>query len=502
MKILHSTLVFLAAVVALCAKQPNVLFIAVDDLKPDLGCYGMPVHSPTFDSLASQGTLFLNAHCQQAVCGPSRASLLTGRRPDYTQVWDLNTMIRDRRPDIVTIPQLFRENGYETAGTGKIFDPRSVDKAQDERSWSQKYKMTWHLKYAEGYGKPAGHYQSPEILKVTDEAEARGIKGWKKTQDFFKANNAWPSVEMADVPDNAYDDGAIGNQGVKFIKQLANQEKPFFIAVGFKKPHLPFVAPKKYWDIYDRDAIQLAPFQDQAEGSPDYAYHTFSELRNYSDIPAEGPLSEAQQRELIHGYYACISYIDAQIAKLIKALEKEGVADNTVIVLWGDHGWHLGDHGLWCKHTNYEHATRAPLMIIAPGMPAGQRTGTPTEFTDIFPTLIELCGLQNAPELDGVSLVPVLQDEAAEVRPFAISQYPRGPRMGYTMRTQRFRYVAWYKAPEGTIPSANDKPIAEELFDYRTDPLERINLTTDPQYAPAVEAFAVQMQQFLSEQSL
>ncbi len=481
--------------------QPNILFIAVDDLKPTLSAYGSPVPTPQIDRIAERGTTFLNAHCQQAVCGPSRASLLTGKRPDYTRVWDLKTRIRDIRPEIITLPQHFKENGYHTVGVGKIFDPRSVDKGADEISWSERYTQTWHLKYHPSTGKPKAHYHNPLSKKLAKQAEAGGIKSWGAINKLLADNDAWPVVEAEDLPDDAYDDGAIAAYAVAKLKKLADLEKPFFFAVGFKKPHLPFIAPKKYWDKFDRSTIKLARFQKQALNSPDYAYHDFNELRSYSGIPGSGPLSEGLQRELIHGYYACTAYIDAQVGRLLDQLKKLKLANNTVVVLWGDHGWHLGDHGLWCKHTNYEHATRVPLIISAPGGRRGLQTGMPTELTDLFPTLCELAEIEIPADLDGVSLTPTLLEGDETTREFAVSQFPRGPQMGYALRSGRFRYVAWYKTG-GTSTDGESAPIATELFDYKLDPQETRNLSGTKQFSLVEESLSAKLEDFLKRQHL
>ncbi|WP_309395918.1 sulfatase [Cerasicoccus maritimus] len=459
------------------AERPNVIFIAVDDLKPDIGAYGFNAPTPNIDRLAGEGTTFLNAHCQQAVCAPSRASLLTGRSPDYTQVWDLKTKIRDKRPDVVTLPQYFKQNGYETIGVGKIYDYRSVDKGQDTVSWSQPFVPTWSLKFSPE--RPSLHYQDPKIKALAAEAEAKGLKGWGPQSKFLNKNGGWPSVECQDVPDNAYDDGAMGDFAAETIRKHAGDAKPFFFAVGFKKPHLPFVAPKKYWDMIKPDMIQLAPFQERAEGSPDMAYHNFGELRSYSDIAQRGPVSAAKQRELIHGYLACVAYVDAQVGKILDALKEAGIADNTVIVFWGDHGWHLGDHGLWCKHSNFEQATRVPLIFAAPGGVPGQKDSAPVEFLDVFPTLCALTGLPIPSDLEGDNLAPVIEDGAPNPSDYAMSQFPRGKVMGYALRDDRYRYVAWFEPTNGTAAAADDPILAVELYDYETDPLETRNLAVD-----------------------
>ncbi len=345
--------------------RPNVLFIAVDDLKPEMGAYGNDlIRTPNMDRLAGMGTLFLENHCQQAVSAPSRVSLLTGKRPDYTEVWDLNTLMRDRRPDILTLPRHFRENGYRTLGTGKIFDFRSVDWQQDEVSWSDPYLRVTDQYFHDRRRPLLYWYQNPEnraiAEKYLEKAADEGLTGneaIRYAHRYFK-----PSVESADVPDNAYHDGAMTLLALETLAELARDDQPFFFAVGYHLPHLPFVAPQKYWDLYDREEMPLAPFQEPAKNSPDIAYHNSGELRSYTDIPplasfSDQPygigLPEYKQKELIHGYYAATSYMDAQVGKLLDYLEESGLIDNTVIVLWGDHGWHLGDHDLWCKHTNF-----------------------------------------------------------------------------------------------------------------------------------------------------
>lgn len=483
------------------ADRPNVLFIAIDDLKPMIGAYGEDIPTPAFDRISKQGTTFLNAHCQQAVCGPSRASLMTGKRPDFTQIWDLQTLIRDINPDIVTLPQYFKAHGYYSVGVGKIFDPRSVDKGGDEVSWSQPYTQTWHLDYNEATGKPSAHYQNDRIKALAAEAEAKGKKGWFGMNKYLLDHDAWSAVECEDVADDAYDDGAIGKYAVEELEKLAKRDEPFFFGVGFKKPHLPFVAPKKYWDLFDRDAIKLAPFQRHALNSPEVAYHNWPELRSYSGIPAKGDLDEATQRELIHGYYACIAYIDAQIGKILDQLDALDLADNTIIVLWGDHGFHLGDHGLWCKHTNFEQATRVPLMIVAPKSKRNQISTMPVELTDLFPTLCELSGLEIPDNLDGVSLVPVVKKGKDDLREFAVSQYPRPGHMGYALRTGRFRYVAWYKTAKDEAADGQTAPVETELYDYKHDPLETRNLAQEPVYAEVSAELGGKLTQYLKDYS-
>lgn len=481
------------------AQKPNVLFIAIDDLKPYLNFYGFSaVKTPNLNKLAEYSTVFMNNYCQQAVCAPTRASLLTGLRPDRTQVWDLKTLIRDKNPNVVTLPQLFRQNGYTTAALGKIFDQRSVDKKHDEVSWSEPYKGKY--KYPEAYGEPLlNHYQNPEMKKKYAKADEKDMAEVKV------------STESIDVPDDAYADGAMINQAVLDLKKYGNSGKPFFLAVGIRKPHLPFVAPKRYWDMYSRDKIELAPWQKPAIEGPEIAYHTSGEFRGYADIKAlakdDEPLnlSADKQREVIHGYYASISYVDALVGKLLAQLKLSGLDENTIIVVWGDHGWHFGDHNLWNKHSNFEQATRTPLIISLPGQKSEIVYNSITEFVDVYPTLVELAGLPVANNLDGKSLVPALKGDQNAVKEFAISQYPRNRGkenyMGYALRTKQYRLVEWIKDFRTTQKFDPVNVYAIELYDYEKDPLETKNLANDPTYKKIKDDLSKKMHAFYEEQA-
>jgi iduronate 2-sulfatase len=468
--------------------RPNILFIAVDDLKPAIGCYGDTMAiTPYMDKLASTGITFMRNYCQQAVCAPSRASLLTGRYPDQLRVWDLQTLIREKNPGIITLPQYFRMNGYVTAATGKIFDPRSLEGSwegpHDSLSWSVNYVSSGKLDtYNDDYGRPEYFYAGEEarikIRSLREEAQKAGITSGQ-IRDYIQ-QRYFPAVECAEVPFDAYVDGAIAKHGIRLMDSLAGSGRPFFVAVGFNRPHLPFNAPKKYWDLYKRHGFKLAEFQHQSLNSPSVAYHNSGELRNgYTGIPKEGPLPDSLQLELIHGYYAATTYIDDLIGMLLLKLEELGVSNNTIVVLWGDHGWHLGDHGLWCKHSNFEQATRAPLIMKAPGeqVRGGQHTG-PTEFTDVAPTLCELAGIPVPENFEGISLKPLFDDPDQALRTSALSQYPRNGNktMGYTIRTERFRYTKWIDRETGDS-------LETELYDYETDPLERVSLINEPEYS-------------------
>jgi iduronate 2-sulfatase len=507
-------------------KKMNVLFIAVDDLKPVLGCYGDKlVKTPNIDRLAGRGTVFLQNYCQQAVSGPTRASLMTGMRPDYTRVWDLKTKMRDVNPDIVSIPQYFISNGYQTAGIGKIFDSRCVDDELDKPSWSIPYFKKSDKYYSVTTGSPEGQYQKPEtkalFRKYTTEGQAKGLKG--KDLNDYVGKNIKPSVECVDVPDNAYQDGANTLQAKVILARLAKEGKPFFFGVGLTKPHLPFVAPKKYWDLYKRDEMPLAPFQQKALNSPDLAYHTAAELYAYSDIPEISSFSDQKvglnlpvdkQKELIHGYYAATSYTDAQVGILLNTLDSLRLSQNTIIVLWGDHGWHLGDHNLWCKHTNFEQATHAPLLVSSPNIKPS-KSKSPSEFVDIFPTLCDLAGISIPTHLDGKSLVPVMKNPSAAVKEFSVSQYPRtlnkldterlgwsdGQYMGYSIRTGQYRYTIWMKDSFRSYkPYNKDLIVATELYDYEKDPNETVSVVNEKEYASITKDLSSKMVAFLNFQ--
>lgn len=446
------------------AKKPlNVLFIAVDDLRPSLGCYGDEAAiSPNIDDLAARGIVFNRAYCQEAMCSPSRLSLMSGMRPDTIRVWDLNTHFREAKPDTISLPQLFKNHGYHTASIGKIYHSGGVASV-DPPSWSVDPLL-------DHSGEVDGRY------KLAINREGKGPKQ--------------SSTEAADVPDNAYIDGMVCDLALKALPELKEKQQPFFLAVGFRKPHLPF-CPKKYWDMYDRDAIPLPENLQHPAGAPELAVRSFMEIEGYTDIPKDGNIPLEKIRELRHGYYACTSYINAQVGRLIEALDRLGLADDTVIVLWGDHGFHLGEQALWCKTTNYELATRSPLIFSIPGQAsAGLKANALVEFVDIYPTLADICGLEAPTELEGESLVPLIEHPELPGRKAAFSQFPRdfvknrfkghGDVMGYAVRTDRYRYVEWREWE-------NNKIVERELYDEVNDPLEMTNIAADPQQASAIK---------------
>ncbi len=431
-------------------RPPNVLFIAVDDLRPQLGCYGhAQMISPHFDALAGQGFLFERAYCQQAVCAPSRASLMSGLRPDSSRVHNLATPLRQALPDVLTLPEHFKNNGYHTVSLGKIYHHKGRD---DPQGWSE---PEWGTKGSfPGYG-----------LKETQDLQWQLWAEAGKPEPFYKVLG--PAVEAGDVPDDDYADGRIAAKAVEDMERLKDQ--PFFLAVGFLKPHLAFAAPKRYWDLYERSAIDLADNPFRPEDAPGLAFHNWAELRAYHGIPKEGPLPDDMARELIHGYYACVSFIDAQVGRLMAGLDLLGLRENTVVILWGDHGWNLGEHGLWCKHCNFETSVHSPLIVSVPGAAdSGRRTRALTEFVDVYPSLCELCGIPLPEHLEGTSFVPLLSDPDRPWKAAAFSEYPRGPIMGHTLRTDRYRYTEW-RDKQG-------RPIERELYDHQVDPQENANV--------------------------
>jgi arylsulfatase A-like enzyme len=504
--------------------KPNIVFIAVDDLKPEIGAYGNKiVKTPNIDRLAKMSTVFMRNYCQQAVCGPTRASLMTGLRPDVTKIWDLKTQMRDMNPDILTLPQYLISQGYTTVGTGKIFHPSSAIKKIDPISWNDTYLVAKPSDYAYGFGAPAnGQYQKPATKLLFTVKRKKEIKA--DDDDEIPTSIKGPSIECIDVPDNAYEDGVIALLAKDKMIQLSKLNKPYFMAVGFHKPHLPFVAPKKYWDLYDRASLPLAEFREHAKDAPEIAYHKSGELRNYTDIPefatSEGTdahiyLKEDKQKELIHGYYASVSYMDAQVGILLNTLDSLGTLNNTVIVLWGDHGWHLGDHDLWEKHTNLEQATRAPLIIAAPGYKSG-KTNSLSEHLDIFPTICDLANVPIPSQLQGKSLKPLMQNNKSQVKHFSVSQYPRNLNkvefkktgfsnnklMGYSLRTEKYRYTIWMNDFTTTAPFSANKIYAQELYDLSKDPLEKMNVLNMKNYKKTADQLYDKMVTFFKSQEV
>lgn len=469
----------------LAEERWNVLMIAVDDLRPEMGCYGNAVvRTPHLDGLTASGVVFHRAYCQQAVCSPSRSSLLTGKRPDATRVWDLQTHFRAALPDVVTLPQYFKQHGYHCAALGKIYHGGF----EDGRSWSEPHwypsgrlvdtdPRDWSRKIVTRHEVETTEY----AFSYAEGAAARAANPRAKSG---------PAFEISPKPDEALPDGTIATEAIRRLRDLKRRGQPFFLAVGFYKPHLPFVAPRKYWDVYDRERIPRPASDRLPQGAPPFAGHDNGELHNYLGVPAGNPLPDDFAQTLRHGYYACVSFVDAQIGRVLEALADEGLADRTVVLLWGDRGWQLGDHGLWHKHTNFELAVRSPLVVRVPqGRTAGQSCYATVEFVDVYPTLADLCGLPLPEGLDGRSLRPFLENPGAPSQKVAISQYPRGgagtggPLMGYSIRDDRWRCTFWRRRYGTEI-------VASELYDEQNDPAETVNLADKPEYRAVVAALA------------
>lgn len=445
------------------AERPNVLLLCVDDLKPALGCYGdSRARTPEIDALAARSLRLDRAYCNQAVCSPSRNSLMTGLRPQTLGIYDLPTNFRRSRPEAVTLAQHFKEHGYRTEALGKIFHVGHGN-GDDAASWTVSHFRPKAPIYALAENAPP--QADPKFAK----------RPWK--------NARGAPVEAAAVDDDFYTDGQVAAEAVRRLEAAKEKAEPFFLAVGFVRPHLPFVAPQRYWDLHDPAALPMPERSTPPDGAPDYAGQSGGELRNYRGIPKGSvPLDEATTRRLIHGYYAATSYMDACVGRVLAALEENGLADHTLVVFWGDHGWHLGDHGMWCKHTNYEQAARIPLMVALPGG-SGSQSSALVETVDLYPTLVELAGLPTRGGLDGRSFAGLFADPSAGPRDHAIHVYPRRELLGRAVRTDRYRLVEW-KAIGAPAETA-----AYELYDYLDDPGETANLATDrPELAADLKA--------------
>lgn len=469
MRIFFVSMVFVALYCgALCAEdpggqtRPNVLFIAVDDLRPELGCYGVEdIITPNLDRLAAEGLLFNRAYCQVPICMPSRASTLSGYRPE--SIGNAGQVLNAVPPGSATLPQLFRNHGYRTVATGKVYHANYDDPA----GWVKRYTDTFTepepaggSQYgADGFVSGYQHQENP-LLLVKNYFQSFADKGISPLP---------PSFEISETDDEVHPDAIIAQRAIEELQRAKKTGEPFFLAAGFYRPHLPFVAPKKYWDLYDRSTLSLpANIEPVQDGIKRY---NWEEFRLYSDIPDEGPMSEAKAREMIHGYYASVSFVDAQIGKVLDELKRLGLDRNTIVVLWGDNGFSLSEHGLWGKNTNYETSARVAMMISAPGMPKGDRTQALVELVDIYPTLAELCALPLPGHLEGTSFVPVMRQPARAWKTAAFSHLLNGSR---TIRTDQFRLIVH---PEGQL----------ELYDHRTGPAEDKNLAADPAHGETLK---------------
>ncbi len=438
-------------------KKPNFLFLIVDDLRPELGCYGKnQIISPNIDKLASDGVLFTQAYCQVPVCGASRASILTGVRPTRSRFTKYYSVADDDAPGLTGLPKFFKENGYYTVSNGKVYHHYEKDGAG---SWSE---PPWH---------PNGWVEAPWYAKgnwanYLTEENAFLLKNEKGMGKAF---------ELIDVEDNAYFDGVIAQKTIGDLRRLKKSDKPFFMITGFRKPHLPFNAPKKYWELYNENDIDLAQNPFRPQNSPDASLNNLWEISNYVGIPQTGQIPDSLAKTLIHGYYACISYVDAQIGKVIHELEILGLRENTVVVLIGDHGWHLGEHGLWSKFTNFEESLKSPLIISAPTYKKGIVSNALVEYIDIYPSLCELCGFDIPNHLDGRSFVPLLTNPELKWKDYVFSRYGDGE----SVKNSQYRYTEW--------KDENGRIYARMLYDHNSDPFENYNIAENPEYVQIVK---------------
>lgn len=433
--------------------RKNVLFISIDDLRPTLGCYGdKTAITPNIDKIAKNGTTFYRAYCQQALCSPSRLSLLTGLRPNSTKVWDLNVHFREAVPDAVTLPQHFKNQGYLTRSIGKIFHGGGKP-SKDPPSWSEEPVY-------DQVRDPKLRYALPKNLK------GNGLKR--------------DSIESAKIDDNHYVDGKVCEEAIEALKRYSKMPSPFFLAVGFRKPHLPFNAPTKYWDLYQRKEIPAPESTDYPTNAPEIATRSWKELEGYTDIPSDGMIGQEKTQELRHGYYACVSYIDALVGRLIKTMSELDLSEETVICIWGDHGYHLGEQGLWTKANNYELSVRVPLIVSIPKQRnQGSKSNGLVELVDLYPSICEACQIKIPSGLEGTSFIPLLNDPDKQWKKAAYSQFPRnrtrnrhsthGDIMGYSVRTTTHRYTEWREWK-------TNKVIDVELYDHRNDPREMRNI--------------------------
>ncbi len=436
----------------------NVLMIIADDLSSTI-YNNEEIHTPNIDKLASNGRPFSKAYCQASLCNPSRASILTGKRPNELGIYTNQPHFRGIYPRIKTIPEYFKGKGYYTVGLGKIFHNWGQAIEGDPQSWSEPQKYHYAAHFHDWYveGRP---YQLHFDLR----------KG--------------PAVQSADVPDEAYLDGRITNMAITKLREL--QETPFFMAIGFWKPHLPYNAPKKYWDLYDRNSLPKQKYMEPVQGVPELAYVDSNEARSYTDVDKSGPIPEDKKKELRHGYLASISYLDAQIGKVLDELDRLDLARNTIVVFLSDHGYHAGEHGQFGKWTNFELGTRVPVIISKPDLPSpGVPSNNIVELIDLYPTLLDLCGIKDAnqdAQLSGTSLVPALNDPAITIKPTAISQITRPigagtdfTILGSTIRTSDFRYNIW-------VENDTKEVVEEELYDLKSDPFIVENLIHKSKY--------------------
>ena len=463
MNLIYKVSIFLLGIVSLPqtiisqeqTKKQNILFISIDDFRPKISSYGeTKMITPNIDKLASEGLQFNNAYTNIAVCGASRASLMTGIRPSLNRFNDFSTRAQDDTPQAISLNQLFMDNGYETISYGKIYH-HSDDFQQH---WSEKDK-----------GQIQSDFQDPKSIERVNNAE-KGEYGNKNL-----------TYEYPDVDDYAYNDGKITQNAIYKLKVLKEDDQPFFMAIGYVSPHLPFIQPKKYWDMYDHDSIQLADNSYQPENSPFIAIeaqHNSAELRkNYLDIPAQGKLDDDLARNLIHGYYASVSYMDALIGELIKELDDLGLRDNTTIILWSDHGYFLGEHGFWCKHSTFHEAVKIPFIMSSPGYAKNQITDSFTELVDVYPTLCELANITPPTYIHGKSLTPVLKNPSIQLKDEIYTRYKQGE----AVIDANYSYTEFYRGKTY---------VGNMMYDMKNDLKQNIDISKTPANAELVKMYS------------
>lgn len=480
--------------------RPNVLFVSVDDLRPELGCYGNDeIKTPHFDQFAKRATTFTRAYCQSAVCAPSRASVMTGLRPDSTRVWDLRGKFRDNLPDVVTIPQHFHQHGYHTVSMGKIFHNHMPDRVSfDEPDLRPAKYMTPELIDRE----PESFYHDEELNAELARVRKRRLE---KNPNAYADGWAYGrSTESFDAPDNQFYDGAQTDLAIETMERLKEKKQPFFLALGYYRPHLPFVAPTKYWGLYDREKISLATNPFLPKNSPVMAMNSAYELKGCYDLehtkhPSVASLTEGEARLLKHGYYASVSFVDACLGKLLRGLANLGLEKNTIVVVWGDHGWKLGEHGSWCKQTNYDIDVRVPLLVHVPGQASSGVCPAIVELVDLYPTLCDAAGITIPANMEGTSFLPLLSNPNLKWKSAAFSQFHRSPRvtpdrgryMGLSMTTSRYHYVEW--RDWNHIAGVTGKLKAVELYDQQLDAEENTNIARAERFKPILDQLSQQL---------
>jgi iduronate 2-sulfatase len=479
--------------------KPNVIFISIDDLRPALGAYDDPAAiTPHLDQFAKEGMIFRQAFCQSAVCAPSRASLMTGLRPDSTRVWHLGDKFREINPSAVTMPQHFADHGYHTINIGKIFH----NYMPDSMSWNEPDLRPQRFLKEEWLGRDGETFYISEEVNASQAVKRDSLLKLQPVR-YADGWNTGPAWEAADVHDTMYFDGAQNELAKKSISRLVGGDKPFYLGLGYFRPHLPFAVPKKYWDLYHADSIPLADNPQIPKDAPAWTMNSMYELRHYDGFEHIGhPNSSFEMNKdtakiLKHGYYASVSYVDALFGDLVQHLKKEGIYENSIIVVWGDHGWKLGDHNSWGKMTNYNIDLEVPLLIRYPDQ---QKRGVSSEqlveLVDLFPSLCDLAGISKPDYLQGLSFVPLLEHPDKAWKKAVFSQFHRRPKvakdggryMGYSMNTKDYHYIEWYKWDAKSGERLDY--VASELYDRINDPFENRNLGNDHDYAATIKSLS------------